>query len=104
MITPPQTILIQNPIAVTTDAANPTAAKAFVAYLLSPAGQKIWGQQGYRPVLPEGGRAPSTSPSPRRSSPSKLGGWTTVNTSFFTPTTGMVAKIEQGLGVSTASG
>ena len=53
VITPPQTILIQNPIAVTTNAANPTAAKAFVAYLLSPAGQKIWGQQGYRPVLPK---------------------------------------------------
>ena len=55
IITPPQTILIQNPIAVSTKAANPAAAKAFVAYLLSPAGQKVWGQQGYRPVLPEGG-------------------------------------------------
>ncbi len=53
IITPPQTILIQNPIAVTTKSANPTAAKAFVAYLLSPAGQKVWGKQGYRPVLPK---------------------------------------------------
>jgi ABC-type sulfate transport system substrate-binding protein len=33
-----------------------------------------------------------------------LGGWTKVNTAFFTPSTGIVAKIEQGLGVSTASG
>ena len=33
-----------------------------------------------------------------------LGGWTKVNTVFFTPTTGVVAKIEQGLGVSTSSG
>ena len=53
VITPPQTILIQNPIAVTAKASNPTVAKAFVAFLLSPAGQKIWGKQGYRPVLPK---------------------------------------------------
>jgi ABC-type sulfate transport system substrate-binding protein len=33
-----------------------------------------------------------------------LGGWTKVNTTFFDPTTGIVAKIEAGLGVSTASG
>ena len=50
IITPPQTILIQNPIAVTKTASP--SAKAFVSYLLSPAGQKVWGQQGYRPVLP----------------------------------------------------
>src|SRR6185437_10112061 len=49
IVTPPQTILIQNPIAVTKSASP--AAKAFVAYLLSPAGQTVWGQQGYRPVL-----------------------------------------------------
>src|SRR5579863_8324533 len=52
VVTPPQTILIQNPVAVTKNASNPTAAKAFVSYLLSPAGQTLWGQQGYRPVLP----------------------------------------------------
>ncbi len=37
VITPPQTILIQNPIAVTKTASP--AAKAFVAYLLSPRGR-----------------------------------------------------------------
>ena len=69
VITPPQTILIQNPIAVPTKAANPAAAKAFVAYLLSPAGQKVWGKQGYRPVLPRWPRS-SSSPSRRSCSPS----------------------------------
>jgi sulfate/thiosulfate transport system substrate-binding protein len=34
----------------------------------------------------------------------KFGGWTAVNTKFFDPQTGIVAKIEQSLGVSTASG
>jgi ABC-type sulfate transport system substrate-binding protein len=30
-----------------------------------------------------------------------LGGWLKVNKAFFDPTNGIVAKIEQGLGVST---
>jgi sulfate/thiosulfate-binding protein len=104
IVTPPQTILIQNPIAVTTNAANPSSAKAFVAYLLSPAGQKVWGQQGYRPVLPQVA-AQFKFPTPKKVfTIASLGGWTKVNTQFFTPGTGTVAKIEQGLGVSTASG
>ena len=103
IVTPPQTILIQNPIAVSLKATNASAAKAFVAYLLSSAGQKVWGQQGYRPVLPN---VASQFKFPKPSSLftiDSLGGWTKVNTVFFTPGTGVVAKIEQGLGVSTSS-
>ena len=104
VITPPQTILIQNPIAVTTNAANPTAAKAFVAYLLSPAGQKVWGQQGYRPVLASVA-SKFKFPTPKKVfNITSLGGWTKVNKTFFDPQNGVVAKIEAGLGVSTASG
>jgi sulfate transport system substrate-binding protein len=104
IVTPPQTILIQNPIAVTTHAANASSAKAFVAYLLSPAGQKVWGQQGYRPVLPQVAAQFKFATPKKVFTIASLGGWTTVNTTFFTPSTGVVAKIEQGLGVSTASG
>jgi sulfate/thiosulfate-binding protein len=101
VVTPPQTILIQNPIAVTKTASP--AAKAFVAYLLSPAGQTVWGQQGYRPVVPSVA-AKFNFPKPKTLfTINKLGGWTAVNTKFFDPTTGIVAKVEQSLGVSTAS-
>jgi sulfate transport system substrate-binding protein len=104
IVTPPQTILIQNPIAVTSNASDPTAAKAFVSYLLSPAGQKVWGQQGYRPVLPKVA-AEFKFPAPKKLfTIQSLGGWTKVNSTFFTPSTGTVAKIEQSLGQSTASG
>jgi sulfate/thiosulfate-binding protein len=103
VITPPQTILIQNPIAVSAKASNPTAAKAFVTYLLSPAGQKVWGQQGYRPVLPSVAAKFHFTQPKKLFTIDSLGGWTKVNTSFFDPTTGKVAKIEQGQGVSTAS-
>jgi sulfate transport system substrate-binding protein len=102
IVTPPQTILIQNPIAVTKTAGTP--AKAFVAYLVSPAGQKVWGQQGYRPVLPSVA-AQFHFPKPKTLfTIDKFGGWTAVNKKFFDPTTGIVAKDEQSLGVSTASG
>jgi sulfate/thiosulfate-binding protein len=104
IVTPPQTILIQNPIAVTSNAANPAAAKAFVSYLLSAAGQTIWAQQGYRPVLASVA-AKFKFPAPQKLfTIASLGGWTKVNTQFFTPGTGTVAQIETGLGVSTASG
>ena len=102
IITPPQTILIENPIAVTKSASP--AAKTFVTYLLSPAGQKVWGQQGYRPVLPSVA-AQFHFPKPKTLfTIDKFGGWTAVNTKFFDPQTGIVAKDEQSLGVSTASG
>jgi len=101
IVTPPQTILIQNPIAVTKNAG--AGAKAFESYLLSPAGQKVWGQQGYRPVLPKVA-AQFHFPQPHvLFTIDQLGGWSSVNTTFFDPQTGIVAKVEQSLGVSTAS-
>lgn len=103
IVTPPQTILIQNPIAVPTHASNPTAAKAFMAYLLSTAGQKVWGKEGYRPVLPKVASQFSFPKPKKLFTIDSLGGWTKVNTAFFTPSTGTVAMIEQGLGVSTSS-
>jgi sulfate/thiosulfate transport system substrate-binding protein len=102
VIVPAQTILIQNPIAVTTKASDPAAAEAFVSYLESPAGQTIWAEQGYRPVL---GSVAMKFHFPRPKSLSTitdLGGWTKVTKSFFTGTSGVVTKIEEGLGVSTA--
>jgi sulfate/thiosulfate transport system substrate-binding protein len=102
VVTPPQTILIQNPIAVTKTAGP--AAKAFLTYLLSPAGQTVWGQQGYRPVLPSVA-AKFNFPKPKSLfTIDQLGGWTAINTKFFDPQTGLVAKDEQSLGVSTSSG
>ncbi len=102
VVTPPQTILIQNPIAVTKTASP--AAKAFLAYLVSPAGQTVWGEEGYRPVL-SSVAAKFNFPAPKTLfTINSLGGWTSVNTKFFDPETGIVAKDEQSLGVSTASG
>lgn len=102
VVIPPQTILIQNPIAVVKSSKNAAAAKAFEDFLLSPAGQKIWGEQGYRPVLSSVAKQ-FRFPTPKSLfTIDSLGGWTSVESKFFDPTTGSVAKIEQSLGVSTA--
>jgi sulfate/thiosulfate transport system substrate-binding protein len=104
VVVPPQTILIQNPIAVLKTSKNQKAADAFVSFLLSPAGQRIWAEEGYRPVLPSVAKAFKFPDPQSLFTINYLGGWTTARSKFFDPTTGLVAKIEQGLGVSTASG
>jgi sulfate transport system substrate-binding protein len=98
-VIPPHTILIQNPVAVV--GSNAGASK-FVSYLISPAGQKIWAEKGYRPVVP-GVAAPGQFPTPTGLfTIDDLGGWTVVSKQFFEPETGIVTKIEQSLGVSTS--
>jgi sulfate transport system substrate-binding protein len=98
---PDQTILIENPVAVTSNSAHPTQAKAFLDFLYTPAAQKIYAQNGYRPVV--SGDYGRTFPTPSGLfTIDDLGGWDKVMTQFFDPGSGSVAKIEQGLGVSTA--
>jgi sulfate/thiosulfate transport system substrate-binding protein len=101
-VVPRDTILIQSPIAILGQG-NKALAQRFVSYLLSPAGQRLWAQHGYRPVTP-GAEAPGQFPSPPGLfTIDSLGGWTKVGKQFFEAGTGIVAKIEQSLGVSTAN-
>ncbi len=99
-VIPPQTILIENPVAAT--AKSPASAQAFVDYLRTPAAQKVFVAKGYRSVLPAL-NDPKEYPKPQGLfTIAKLGGWDVVTKKFFDPQSGVVAKIEQGLGVSTA--
>src|SRR5581483_1741778 len=101
-VIPRNTILIQNPVAIT-KSAKP-AAKAFVNFLHTPAAQRIYAAKGYRPVIPSlVDRAQFPTP-PGLFTIGDVGGWNQVMTKFFDPDHGVVAKIEQGLGVSTAKG
>jgi sulfate/thiosulfate transport system substrate-binding protein len=104
-VIPPQTILIQNPIAVVSKSKHKAAAQAFVDYLLSHAGQELWAKLGYRPVISSAAAAAGVSfPTPSDLfTIDSLGGWTNDTKTFFDPTTGIVTKIETSLGVSTAS-
>jgi sulfate transport system substrate-binding protein len=99
-IVPDQTILIQNPAAVTKDA--PPAAQKFVDWLVTPEAQKIYASKGYRSVLPDLVDE-STYPTPKSLFKiDEFGGWSKVNDEFFDPEKGSVADIERDLGVSTA--
>jgi sulfate/thiosulfate transport system substrate-binding protein len=102
-VTPPDTIKIENPIAVTEKAAP--AARDFVDFVLSKAGQEKFADWGYRPVNQEVFDAnKSRFPEPAKVFTIRdLGGWKQVNDTMFDPEKGSVAKIEEDAGVSTAS-
>jgi sulfate transport system substrate-binding protein len=104
-VIPKQTLLIETPIAVTAKSSHATQAKAFLAYQWSPAGQKIWAQQGYRPVDPTVAKQfASKFPKPAQLfTIASLGGWKKVKDQFFDPAKGSIIKIEQAAGVPTAS-
>jgi sulfate transport system substrate-binding protein len=103
-IVPDQTILIENPLAATSDAKDPKLAKAFVDFLYTPTAQKIFVGKGYRPIVKDTPGA-DRFPTPKDLFDiTKFGGWDKVNDEFFDPAEGVVAKIFQDQGKSTESG
>jgi len=105
IVYPKQTLLIQTPIAVTAKSSHATQAQAFVNWQWSAAGQTIWAQQGYRPVLASVAKqfASKFPTPPQLFTIDYLGGWTKVSKTFFAPSTGSITKIEEAAGVPTAS-
>jgi sulfate/thiosulfate transport system substrate-binding protein len=100
-VVPDDTILIENPIAVTTKA--PQTAKAFLDYVLSKPAQEKFVEWGYRPVNDEVFEAnKSKFPTPAKLRTIRdLGGWSKVNEELFDPDNGSIAKIEEQAGIST---
>jgi len=100
--TPKSTLLIETPVALTNSGLKNPAAKAFYKYLWSSTAQKAFAAQGYRPVVKRaaGGHRFYKPPGLFTINTAKLGlnGWGKVNTRFFHPTKGIVAKIEKSLG------
>ncbi len=105
LVYPKQTLLIQTPIAVTTKSSHSRQAQAFLNWQWSAAGQTIWAQQGYRPVLQSvASKFASKFPTPPQLfTIDYLGGWTKVSKTFFDPSDGSITKIEQAAGVPTSS-
>jgi sulfate transport system substrate-binding protein len=100
-VIPDQTILIENPIAVTEDSENKKESEAFVKYLLSDAGQKGFAAKGYRPVH-ENLVDKKQFPTPKQLfTIQEFGGWDEVTDKFFDPENGVMAGIEKELGVPT---
>src|SRR5262245_54800869 len=98
-VVPDQTILIENPAAVTVGA--PAAAKSWLEFVQSPDAQRVFGEHGYRPVDPDVASEFDFPTPPNLFTIADLGGWPDVRSKFFDRENGIVAGIEQQLGVPT---
>ena len=118
-VTPPQSFLIENPIAVTNSGVTNSGAKAFYHYLFSAAGQGILASLGYRPVLQSvwtqtKHEFPSFQSVKDLTTVTQLSpaGWATIDPEFFGskiaftkmdkshPTAGIVTYLEQFAGAT----
>jgi sulfate/thiosulfate-binding protein len=100
-VVPDETILIENPLAVTKDAGSSPDAKAFYDFLYTQEAQAIFVSKGYRAVV-DGVAGADGFPTPAKLfTITDLGGWDAVNAAFFAPDGSVMASIEQGLGIST---
>jgi sulfate/thiosulfate transport system substrate-binding protein len=103
-VTPDETILIENPVAVVNESKQRATAEAFIEFLRSDAAQRIFAAKGYRSIKP------SLVDEQRYPKPAELfeigrfGGWGKVDDEFFEPTSGKIAEILRSQGKSTASG
>ena len=97
-VIPDQTILIENPIAVTKDAGSQAAA--FVDFLRTEQAQKVFAEKGYRSVLPSLVDA-SVYPKPKTLfTIQDLGGWDEVQDTFFDREDGIMADIQREVGAA----
>jgi sulfate transport system substrate-binding protein len=93
-VIPKATILIENPIAVTSSSKHKTEAKAFLKFLRTPAAQKIFAENGYRPVVAAAARGFNFPTRPQLFTIKYVGGWPKVEKRFFDRRTGIMARFQ----------
>jgi sulfate/thiosulfate transport system substrate-binding protein len=97
---PDDTILIENPAAVTESSKNPEEAQAFLDFLRSEEAQKIFLENGYRPVN-EDVAAEGDFPEPSGLfTIEDFGGWPDATEKFFNPDGSIMLDVERSIGVS----
>ena len=98
-VLPKQTILIENPVALTKSGLKHSEAKAFLRFLWSSKAQKLFGDTGYRPVL----KSVANSPKYQYKQPKTLftinskalglRGWKSVQYRFFDHSSGIMVRV-----------
>jgi sulfate/thiosulfate transport system substrate-binding protein len=105
-VVPKDTLLIQNPGAVTKDAKP--AAKAFLQFQLSKQGQTDYAKAGFRPVIKGVHTDVPGANDPKNPFPQiahlytidhDFGGWDKADPEFFDDTDGIITKIISGLNI-----
>jgi sulfate/thiosulfate-binding protein len=97
-VIPKATILIENPIAVTTKSKHKAEARAFLKYLRTQPAQRIFAQNGYRPVVAGTARGFNFPTRPQLFTIKYVGGWASVEKKFFDPRSGIMARIQAANG------
>jgi sulfate transport system substrate-binding protein len=87
-VIPPSTLLIESPAAIVDSSVdqhgNRALAKAFLEFLLSADGQRIFAEYGFRPVSAEVRASAGERPSPRKLfTMADLGGWAKVGEELY---------------------
>jgi sulfate/thiosulfate-binding protein len=87
-VIPPSTLLIESPAAIVDSSVerhgNRVLAKAFLEFLLSADGQRIFADYGFRPVKPEVQGSSSERPVPRKLfTMTELGGWAKIQQDLY---------------------
>jgi sulfate/thiosulfate-binding protein len=97
-VIPKATILIENPIAVTSMSKNKSQARAFLKFLRTKPAQRIFAENGYRPVIKGVTQGLNFPNRPQLFTIEYVGGWAKVEKKFFDPRTGILAKIQASSG------
>ena len=98
-VLPKQTILIENPVALTENGLKHRQAKAFEKFLWTAKAQKLYADTGYRPVLKSVAKSPRyrfRQPKSLFTIDSKalgLRGWKSVQYRFFDHSNGIMVKV-----------
>ena len=92
-VIPKATILIENPVAVTSESEHKAQARAFLNFLRTKPAQRIFAQNGYRPVAKGVTQGLSFPNRPQLFTIKYVGGWPKVEKKFFDPRTGIMARI-----------
>ncbi|HEY8465704.1 MAG TPA: extracellular solute-binding protein [Solirubrobacterales bacterium] len=99
-IVPDSTLLIETPGGVPVDAPNAEGGQAFLEFLWTDEAQRIWAENGFRPVNEEIlAEFSDKFPQPKNLfTIEDLGGWEKVMNDYFDPDTGKIAEIQKDLG------
>ena len=102
-VVPDETILIENPVAVSSKSKHPEQAEAFRTFVLSDEAQTIFARNGYRPVVDGIAEADSFPQPSGLFTIEEFGGWEDVMKKFFDPEGSIMADVERSIGVTVES-
>ncbi|MDG3010196.1 sulfate ABC transporter substrate-binding protein [Rhodococcus sp. D2-41] len=97
-VDPPVNFKIENPVAVLKKSAVLAQARSFVDYLYTPDAQRLWAQNGFRPVDPAvAGEFTDVFPAAQKLwTVADLGGWQRVDAELFDKANGTISRIYSG--------